>query len=380
MDHKEKYYILPFGVASFLNDIGSNISEIVFPFFATEVLGLNTFLFGVISGLQDFFYYSAQTLSGYLADITKKKKEFVVFGYFLAGISKVFISISNSFAQLAVFAGLERVGKIRDAPRDAIVATISKKKRRAQNFGFVEMMDNFGAVVGILLTIFLLTIFDYRTLILIAGVPSVVASIVLLIFAKSPKENPRSRLKRYSVILNKEIKKIILASFLFNLGFFSYSLLLIYSKGTSNILLVPTFLLVMSISASLSSIPFGMISDKYGRKTSLFIAYSLWVVICAGFIFLEMSYTNILLLFFLYGLVLGGKKPTEPTLVSELSNPNAKASTIGLFKGVTGLALFIASIIAGYLWSNFGVLQMFSFSIAFSVIGIFALVFVKETL
>ena len=51
------------------------------------------------------------------------------------------------------FVLLERLGKLRDAPRDAMIMDYAKK--RGKGFGLHQMLDTSGAILGTILVIFL---------------------------------------------------------------------------------------------------------------------------------------------------------------------------------------------------------------------------------
>ena len=379
MKDKDKKKIFVFAIASFLNDVGSNISDTILPFFITETLGAQMSILGLISGIQEFFYSFVQSFSGFFSDKLKKRKIFIWLGYALSGISKIGIAISYTWQHVLGFSILNRFGKIRDPPRDALVSEISRKEERGKNFGIIEAADNLGAVLGIILCFFLLSYFSYRSLFLIAAIPSLLASFLIYLAVKEVKmrknKNKENKLK---IKLNKNTKIVMLASALFNLGFFSYSFLLIFAKDFGfETSIAPLFMLTFTLAALISSIPFGRLSDKIGRKKVLAIAYSLWIFSCIGFILANQSF-EIPLLFVVYGLVLGAKKPVEPAFVSEISEPELKATTIGIFRMINGFCLLIASTIAGILWNTFGKTTPFAFSIPLAIASLLVLSFAKE--
>ncbi|MGC9149865.1 MAG: MFS transporter [Candidatus Micrarchaeia archaeon] len=384
MQENNKQQIAAFALASFLNDIGSNISDTIFPFFVTEFLKCDMGILGIINGIEDFFYSFSQFISGFISDRIKKRKPFIVLGYSFCGFSKIGYAISSIWQHALAFAILDRSGKIRDPPRDAIVAEISKAKSRGRNFGIIKAMDNLGAVVGIILCYFLINYLDYNKIFLIAAIPSLIASFVILVFIKEKriekKENKKEkeREKKRKIKLNKNVKILLLASAIFNLGFFGYSFFLIYAKSFFEKSFIPFLFLTYSLVASLSSVPFGKLSDRIGRKKILGIAYLLWLISCFFFIFANSAF-EIFLLFIIYGFVLGAKKPIEPTFVSELQ-PEEKASVLGIFRGINGFCVLLASIIAGFLWDAFGKKAIFSFSIPLTILSLFILSFTKETL
>jgi MFS family permease len=82
--------------------------------------------------------------------------------------------------------------------------------------------------------------------------------------------------------------------------------------------------------------------------------------------------------FILNGLHLGSLEPVQRTLVSELSVPELRASTLGTFQMLIGLAALPASLIAGFLWDKIGITAPFYFSAVLTLMAMVLLLFVKE--
>ena len=176
-----------FALASFLNDLGSDIIYPIWPMFVTSVLGANMAVLGLLDGLGEALVSLSQAASGYVSDRIRKRKVFVWIGYLCGGASRIGYSISGIWQHLIPFRILDRAGKIRSAPRDAIVADISTKENRGYNFGLLRAMDNFGAVCGIVVSIVFLNILGYRKLFLLAAIPSLIGALIIFLFIKEQK-------------------------------------------------------------------------------------------------------------------------------------------------------------------------------------------------
>ena len=135
--NESKKVLKIFGWASFLNDFGSDIIFPLWPMFLTSVLGANMEVLGFIDGLGDAIVSISQAVSGYIADKTGKRKIFVWVGYVFAGLSRIGYALSSSWHSIIPFRILDRAGKMRGAPRDAIIADISTDQNRGRNFGYL---------------------------------------------------------------------------------------------------------------------------------------------------------------------------------------------------------------------------------------------------
>jgi len=180
--------------------------------------------------------------------------------------------------------------------------------------------------------------------------------------------------------LTFNFKLFLLLSALFALGSFSYSFLLVYAEDVGfETGFIPVLYLVFTAVASLVSLPFGKLADKMGRKTVLILAYTLWGLMCLGFISVS-SLAGVALLFVVYGLHRGAIEPVQKAFVSELAPLDYRASVLGTFQMIVGLCALPASLIAGLLWISLGRLVPFYFSLSLTVPAIVLMFFVKETL
>ncbi|MFH1774828.1 MAG: MFS transporter [Methanobacteriota archaeon] len=380
MDQKEtRKTVRTFALASFLNDLGSDMIYPIWPLFVTSVLGANMVILGFVDGLGEAIASISQAASGYVSDRIKKRKVFVWVGYLFGSLSRVGYALSTVWQHLIPFRILDRAGKIRGAPRDAIIADVSTKENRGKNFGLLRAMDNFGAVCGIIVCILFFGLLGYRNLFLIAAIPSAIGALLIFSLIKERKSVDVRIYKGLSLKnLDKNFKLFLLLSSFFALGSFSYSFLLIYAKEFGfQVAFVPVLYLVFTAVASVFSIPFGKLSDKIGRKSVLMLSYIFWGLVCLSFIFLQ-SYLAIILTFVLYGLHRGALEPVQKTFVSELAPMEYRASCLGGFQMVIGLCALPASLIAGILWDKINIFMPFYFSLSLTILSIILLIFVKE--
>lgn len=377
MRNKTRRFMAIFSSASFLNDFGSDMIYPVWPLFVTLFLKADVAVLGLIDGLGDAVVSMSQAGSGYLSDRLGKRKIFIWTGYLFGSLSRVGYALSTIWQPLIPFRILDRFGKIRGAPRDAIVADISTRENRGRNFGFLRAMDNLGAVCGIITCILLFTHLGYRKLFLLASIPSLIGALLVFTFIKDRKTQ---RIYRGISLkdLTPNLKLFLLLSALFALGSFSYSFLLVYAEEFGfETTFIPVLYLVFTAVASLMSLPFGKLADKLSRKAVLILSYFFWGLTCLGFIYIE-SYAGLVLLFVLYGLHKAAIDPAQRTFVSELSPTKYRASVFGAFQMIVGMCALPASIIAGLLWRHLGMFAPFYFSLALTGLAAALMLFVRE--
>ena len=369
-----------FSWASFLNDMGSDMIFAIWPIFVTSFTGVNMQILGLIDGIGDALVSVSQAVSGYVSDRLRKRKFFIWTGYSFAVISRIGYAFSTTWQWLIPFRIIDRSGKMRGSPRDAIIADVSTDENRGRNFGFLRMMDNLGAVFGIIFSILLIQYLGYKTVFMIATIPSILATLLVIFFIK---ERPLAGAKLFKGIrlsnLSKNFRLFLLLSTIFALGSFSYSFLLIYAKNFGfSVAFVPVLYLIFTVVASIFSIPFGKLVDKIGRKKVVGISFLAWALTCLSLIFIR-SYFGLILIFILYGIHLSAKDVSQRTFVSELVPPEFRASGLGGFQMVVGLAAFPSSFFAGFLWERVGILTPLYVSLGLTVIAFLMLLFVKDT-
>jgi MFS family permease len=374
-----KKTIRTFAAASFLNDLGSDIISPVWPMFVTQVLRANMSALGFLDGLGEALVSLSQAASGYVSDRIRKRKIFVWTGYLCGAASRLGYATASVWQHLIPFKILDRMGKMRGAPRDAMVADLSTDQNRGRHFGLLRAMDNLGAVFGITISILLLNIVGLRHIFALAAIPSVIGSAFILIRIKEEKPAERKIFKGMSFRhIDRNLRLYFGLNAVFALGAFTYSFLLVYAKTVGfKVGFVPVLYLIFTAAAALLSLPFGRLSDRIGRKAVLFISFGFWAAVCLGVIAIR-GMVLVPVIFVLYGVHKAALEPVQRTMVAELCPPQYRASVIGGFQMVIGLCALPASVVAGWLWDKVGQNTPFVVSIGLTAAAALGLFFVKE--
>lgn len=365
--------------ASFLNDFGAEMIYPIWPFFVTSVLKANMSALGLIDGLGDAMVSLSQGASGYISDKIRKRKIFIWLGYLCGAFARVGYAFTSSWLMLIPYRALDRAGKIRAAPRDAMIADLSLHHNRGENFGILRMADNFGGVCGIFACILFYKLLGREALFLISALPSLigVCLIILTIKEKAPVGGRLSRPIQFHEI-SPNLRLFFVLSCIFTLGTFSYSFLLIYaSKAGFGMTMVPVLYLGYNLVASFCSVPFGKMSDTLGRKNVLMLAFMFWGLVCSVILVNQGPWAVILGLAF-YGLHKGVFETVQKAFVSELSPKEFRASCLGYYQMAIGICALPASLIAGLLWDRFGMTAPLRFSVLLTGIACALLLFVNE--
>ena len=101
MDRKQsRRTVTVFALASFLNDLGSDMIYPIWPMFITTGLGASMSVLGFLDGLGDALVSISQAASGYLSDRIRKRKVFVWLGYLLGSGSRIGYAVSGTCSMM----------------------------------------------------------------------------------------------------------------------------------------------------------------------------------------------------------------------------------------------------------------------------------------
>ncbi|MBC7714863.1 MAG: MFS transporter [Rhizobacter sp.] len=362
--------VLKLGLISFFADVASEMLYPITPIFLTTILGASVTSVGIIEGIAEAIASLLKTYSGIWSDRISKRKPFLLIGYFLGAISKPITGLSHSWIGVLSARAIDRTGKgIRTAPRDALIADSVSVKNRGAAFGWHRGIDTFGAAVGPVFAIILLSYNsnNLRPLYYWAIIPGLLSVFVILLI-REPKhkiqnseqkkwENPFSVWSKFDV----PFKKYIYAWGVFSLVNSSDVFLLLKAKSTGLstqkvILLYCSYNLVYSFSS-----PYlGKLSDTIGRKKLLLTGLLIFTFVYTGFGFAFATW-QFSVLFLIYGLYMGATEGIGKAMAIDLAPQNLKASSIGVLGTVTGICTIVASTVAGILWDHVGTSWTFFF-------------------
>ena len=376
--------VIILGLVSLFTDLGSQMVFPLIPLFLATTLGASTLVVGLIEGSAETAASLLKVFSGYWSDKIKRRKPFVLVGYGLSSLSKPLFAFANTWQGVFGIRIVERVGKgIRSAPRDAIIAESCAEEVRGKAYGIHRAMDGIGSILGAVLALILLISLGYRNVFLLAGIPSLIA-VLLIIFVKeknkkSPQTTPgTTKAVRISFkVLTPQLKYFTTVATIFALGNFGYAFLMLRALniGLSDhtaMLLYITFYIIYTIF----TIPAGMISDKIGRKPVIGIGYALFGLTSLGLVFVS-SLFQIVWLFAIYGVFYAMIDGVQRAFVVDLAPPDLKATALGTFHTATGLAALPAGVIAGLLWDTISPEMAFVYGFVLSIVAAASLLKLK---
>jgi len=351
------------GFVSLFMDMGSGIVYSLLPLFLVSTLGVDVLTVGLIEGTAEIITAFTKAFSGTLSDYWGQRKGLALLGYGLSAFSKpLFAWATSPIGVLLVYFG-DRIGKgIRVAPRDALIADVTSVEQRGAAYGLRQSLDTIGAFLGPLAAsaLMLATAQDFRFVFKLTLIPGAIAVILLAVGIREPEKKMLSKARSNPFTweglgkLSRGYWLLVVVAVLASLGNSSNAFLLLRAGQVGVVTAaIPLTLVVMNVAYSLSAYPAGVVSDRLGRVGILFGGFLLYVLVYLGFAFASVPW-QIWGLFAFYGIYLGISKGVMPALVADVVPADLRGTAFGLLNFMVGIALFVASFLAGALWQGIG--------------------------
>jgi MFS family permease len=366
------------GFVSMLMDISSEMVHSLLPLFMVTVLGTSAFTVGIIEGLAEATALIVKLFSGVLSDYLGRRKGLALFGYALGACTKPLFAVASGTGLVVAARLMDRVGKgIRGAPRDALVADIAPPDARGAAFGLRQSLDTVGAFIGPLLAVGLMLLWanDYRAVFWVAVVPGLLAVALLYFGVHEParpvgqkKTNPIQR-KNWSR-LGPAYWWVVGVGAVFTLARFSEAFLVLRAQQSGvAVALVPLVMVAMNLVYAASAYPFGWLSDRISHTKLL--AFGLVLLALADLVLARGNdWPTMLLGVALWGIHMGMTQGLLATMVAATAPPDLRGTAFGVFSLVSGVALLLASALAGWLWDSHGAPSTFYAGAGLSVLAL----------
>jgi len=366
------------GFVSMLMDISSELIHSLLPVFMVASLGISVFVVGLIEGAAEATALIVKVFSGALSDYLGKRKPLAVLGYGLGAVSKPLFALATTATGVVGARLLDRVGKgIRGAPRDALVADLTPPELRGAAFGLRQSLDTVGAFLGPLLAMALMLLWanDFRAVFWFATLPAFLCLALLIFGVREPQRpagvvrtNPISRANLAR--LSRAYWWVVALGGVFTLARFSEAFLVLRAQqGGLALAWTPVVLVAMNVIYAACAYPFGKLADS--MRHSALLGWGLVLLIGADAL-LAMSSNGGLFWagVVLWGLHMAMTQGLLATMVADTAPENLRGTAYGFFNLVCGLAMLVASGLAGWLWDQWGAPHTFMAGIFFCLVAL----------
>lgn len=369
------------GFVSLLMDISSELIHSLLPVFLVTGLGASMVTVGLLEGAAEATALIVKVFSGALSDWWGKRKPLALLGYGLGALSKPLFALATSVEPVIAARLIDRVGKgIRGAPRDALVADIAPPDQRGAAFGLRQSLDTVGAFLGPTLAVGLMLLWhnDFQAVFWVAVIPAVLC-VLLLMFgvqepdrpAGAPRTQPISREKLRQ--LGGAYWWVVGMGAVFTLARFSEAFLVLrVQQGGLALAWVPLVLIVMNLVYALGAYPLGRLADAVSHRTLLALGLLLLMAADALLAWSDRG-TTAWAGIALWGLHMAMTQGLLATMVADTAPADLRGTAFGLFNLVSGVAMLLASALAGLLWDRLGASATFGASLVLASLALAAL-------
>lgn len=369
------------GLASFLNDVSSEMTFPLIPAFLTQVLHGTAIHLGIVEGLADSTASLLKLWSGGWSDRAGSRKGFVVAGYGLTALVRPFAGLATMPWHLVAVRFADRFGKgIRGAPRDAMVVDSTQRPHLGLAFGYQRAMDHLGAAVGPLLAFVFLWWFpgQLRWLFLLTLAPGLLVCWLLIYGLREPPRHERRR-EPFTLSLrpfDNNFRLYLAAMLVFTLGNSSDAFLLQRAGELGvDVWWLPVLWFVFHVVKSGGSLAAGASVNRLGTRPMILGGWLIYAAVYLGFGLASAAW-QAWALFLVYGVYYSLTEPIEKKFVADIVGSRRQGLAFGWFNFASGIGALPASLLFGTLHDTHGPLAAFGVgaALAFVAAGLLMLV------
>lgn len=361
--------ILLFGLISLLGDIiYEGARGVNGPYL--ETLGASAAIVGLVAGLGELLGYLIRLVSGYFSDKTRAHWFFTIFGYSFLMVIPL-LSLTGIWQFAAIFMVLERIGKgIRSPAKDTILSQATKQVGTGFGFAIVEFLDQIGATLGpLIFTFFFISlgpgeksIGDYQGAYKLMWFPFVVLIMVLFtafFLVRNPEKLEQEVVKKPQPDkLMRTFWLYCFFTFVTTLGFLNFAIIGFHLK-VNNIVTDAQIPLMYALAMAVDAVIglaigkwYDWIKIRLNNEHAGLLLLIMLPLLTAPLPLLTLSghLTMIISGVVLWGVVMGTHETIMKAGIADITSIKKRGTGYGIFSVIYGIALFIGSAAAGFLY------------------------------
>lgn len=327
---------------------------------------------GNIESTVESLSYIFRVLSGYISDMLKNRKIFLLLSYTIGILGKLLLVSSNSIADISYARIVDRIGNgLAASPREALIGNItSGKSNIGLLFGIKYILQYTGSLISSLVLYYTMNCLNITySLWIMSVIPSIIG-VILILFLKE-KTYSISKVSFYDAIqsIDKKFIYVLILIFIFKLGYYSgafyFSICKAQGLKTGAISII---MLIQNIATVITTLPAAHYSDIYSRKY-MFILGS--IVLLLSHLCFYITDTLYISLFgiLLYGVQIGITHNIISTIIVNCSKKEYLGFNFGISNIVIALSVFLSNRIIGIFEHGFLILVICAlFAIILSIL------------
>ena len=367
------------GFVSLFMDVSSELIHSLLPVFMVVSLGATALMVGIVEGAAEATALIVRVFSGAISDWLGRRKGLTVLGYGLGAVSKPLFALALTVHWVFVARFMDRIGKgIRGAPRDALIADLTAPQIRGAAYGLRQSLDTAGAFVGPLLAIGLMVLWagDFRAVFWFAVIPAVLSVLILLFGVQEPRSET-ARVRPTSPVRWRSLGEfgsaywwVVAAGGVFTLARFSEAFLILRAQQLGLAAsFAPLVLVIMNVVYAASAYPAGRLADRVSHEKLL--AAGLALLVLADIVLAQAEgLAAVGAGVALWGLHMGMTQGLLAAMVAGAAPAHLRGTAFGWFNLVSGVAMLIASVLAGLLWDELGAAATFYTGAVFAALAL----------
>jgi len=347
-------FVLLIGVVNLFADLTyEGARSINGPFLG--MLGASAAVVGVVAGFGEFAGYALRSVTGFLADKTRRYWVTAFVGYAVNMLAVPALALAGSWPAAAALMIAERTGRaIRRPSVETMLSQTGRKMGVGWAFGLNESLDQGGATVGPLVVALVLYLKGgYRegfAVLLISAVLCLgTLTIARWLYPRPQDLDSRPAVPLQTKGFSRAYWLYVAAGALIAAGFADFSLIAFHFQmaGTVSAIAIPLLYAVAMATGAITALVFGRLFDRTGISAVL-LAFFL-AAFFAPLVFLG-GFSFALLGMVLWGIGIGAQDSILKAVLTGVTPVEKRSTAFGVFDTGFGIAWFLGSAAMGFLY------------------------------
>ncbi|SFJ17784.1 MFS transporter [Amycolatopsis sacchari] len=358
--------VFALGAVSLLTDVSAEMVTAFLPVYLLYTLQLGYVQFGLLDGLYNGATAVLRLVGGYVADRLRRPKLVALAGYGTSALTKLLFPLAGgSGLGIGGVLAADRAGKgLRTAPRDALISLATPADRLGRAFGVHRAMDTFGALLGPLITFWILSQLGTGSspVFVVSFCFAALGLIVLAAFVRDgagtgkplPAQDPVSLRACLGLVRDRRLRRATLAAGLLGLATISDAFVFVVLQKTTAVPLsvLPLLPLGTALVFLLGAIPLGRLADRIGRWPVFFAGHVLLLGLYALLLTSGGGYPIVVAGLALHGLFYAATDGVLMAYAGPLVPAPLRASGLAVVQTGQAVARLISSSLFGVLLAN----------------------------